>query len=127
MESGPVVEAVRSRILARHTIITTTDPQLHLQPRPNGDIVIRSRATMPALRSPDPRDRRRLGVKIAQISLDGQDISLDHPALTQGWHSAEPDGRWTNWRAIIPASLHQGGTITLTLAASLTYPISRAA
>lgn len=127
VESGPVVEAVRSRILARHTIITTADPQLHLQPRPNGDIVIRSRATMPALRSPDPRDRRRLGVKIARISLDGQDIPLDHPALTQGWHSAEPDGRWTNGRAIIPASLHQGGTITLTLAASLIYPIRRAA
>ncbi|HQT87492.1 MAG TPA: hypothetical protein PK677_02930 [Acidiphilium sp.] len=75
-----MVEAVRSRILARHTIITTADPQLHLQPRPNGDIVIRSRATMPALRSPDPRTAAAWASKSpGSASMDRTSRSITPP------------------------------------------------
>ena len=127
VESGPVVEQVRARILARSVIASTDNPELHILILANGDAVIRSRAAIPALRSTDPRDRRRLGVKVASLTIDDQPISLTDPALTQGWHDAEADGRWTNGRAIIPASLHRGGVIALTLAARLSYPRSRVA
>ncbi len=126
IESGPVVEAIRARILARAAIATTNDPAITIETTPNGDGLIHSRTAIPGFLAPDPRDRRTLGVKIARIMVGGAEIPLDHPLLTEGWHSPEPDGRWTNGRASIPAALHRGNPITLTLAATLNYPTAPA-
>ena len=39
------------------------------------------------------------GVQLAAITLDGVALPLDDPSLAEGWHAAEPDGRWTTGRA----------------------------
>jgi hypothetical protein len=126
IESGPVVEAIRARILARAAIATTHDPAITIETTPNGDSLIRSRVAIPGYLAPDPRDRRTLGVKILTLHAGPRKIPLDHPLLVEGWHSPEPDGRWTNGHAIIPAALHRGDPITLTLAATLNYPTAPA-
>jgi hypothetical protein len=126
VESGPVVEAVRARLLTLVTAATTDDPALTTQTRPDGSLLIASRSTIPGHRNPDPRDQRQLGVKIARITrADGTILPLDHPALTTGWHDLEADGRWTNGQAIIPAALLGGQAVTLTLAATLAYPAAQ--
>ncbi len=126
-EQGAVVEAVRAAILARAATQTSDDPMITLCYQTNGDVAIESRSMVPGHLTPDPRDRRRLGVKIAEIRLNGAPLSLDHPDLIKGWHNAEADGRWTDGRAIIPAALVAGAqSIEITLAATLAYPIANA-
>jgi len=126
VEDGPVVEAVRARLLSRADIATTQEADLAIIRRTDGSIVLTSRSTIPGHLSPDPRDRRLLGVKIASIMRkDGTFIPLDHPDLNQGWHDAEPDGRWTDGHALIPASLLGDGPPDITLAATLAYPADR--
>jgi hypothetical protein len=88
-----------------------------------GSAIIESRAAVPGELTADPRDRRRLGVKIAALEIGGENIPLDHPMLAEGWHDPEPDGRWTNGRAVVPkALLGGGGSIHISLAATLAYP-----
>ena len=120
-ESGAVVEAVRTRLLERAALTLGDDPEL-LIIHGEGGAMICSRSARPGDISPDPRDLRRLGVKVAQLMVDGRTIPLDHPGLVQGWHDAEADGRWTDGGAVVPASLLGGGTLTVTLAATLAYP-----
>lgn len=125
-EDGPVVEAVRARLLSRADIATTSDADLAITCRADGSIAITSRSMIPGHLNPDPRDRRRLGVKVAAIHrADGTAIPLDHPDLMPGWYDPEPDGRWTNGHALIPASLVGGGLPSVTLAATLGYPTAR--
>ena len=121
-ESGPLVEAVRAQILARTNQTFTTDPALTLQTNPDGSVAIISRSAIPGQLNADPRDQRRLGVKIASLEIGGETIALDHPLLTEGWHTTEPDGRWTNGRSVIPAELVRGEKIILAPAATLAYP-----
>jgi hypothetical protein len=126
-QSGPAVEAIRARILARAGAATTHDAGVEIRFE-NGNAIIFSRHAIPAEVTPDPSDRRSLGVKIASLSVGGENIPLDHPALTQGWHDAEPDGRWTQGAALIPASLLNGGVdITVEIAATLPYRVAQAA
>jgi lysophospholipase L1-like esterase len=120
-EAGPVVEAVRQRILDRAEIETDGDPDTSIL-YSNGSAVIASRSAVPGEIFADPRDRRRLGVKLAGLSIGGAVIPLDHPLLTEGWHEPEPDGRWTDGYATIPASLVNGGVVNFTTAATLAYP-----
>ncbi|MGC9269385.1 Hint domain-containing protein [Acidiphilium sp.] len=123
-EAGPVVETVRAAILVRAGIATTDNPALTVTCRRDGSMVIRSRNAIPGLLTPDPRDRRRLGIKIAAIRrADGTTIPLDHPMLTEGWHAPEPDGRWTNGDAVIPSTLiGRTGALQIEPAATLAYP-----
>ncbi len=122
-ESGPLVEAVRARILARANQTFTTDPALSLHTNKDGSVTILSRSAIPGQLNPDPRDQRRLGVKIASLTTEsGANIPLNHPLLTEGWHNPEPDGRWTNGRSVIPAELVRGEKIILAPAATLAYP-----
>jgi len=121
-EAGPAVEAVRQRLLDRAGIACTAEADLTISYK-NGSAIIASRSAIPGELTADPRDRRRLGVKIAALEVDGATIPLGHAALRQGWHAPEPDGRWTNGRAVMPkALLRRGGTLTLRLAATLAYP-----
>ncbi|OYV68135.1 MAG: hypothetical protein B7Z67_14250, partial [Acidiphilium sp. 21-60-14] len=121
-ESGPIVEQTRAQILARAHQPLTDDPALTLHTNQDGSVTILSRSAIPGYFSPDPRDQRTLGVKILSLRVGRRKIPLDHPLLTEGWHTTEPDGRWTNGRGIIPAALAKGGPITLELAATTQYP-----
>jgi hypothetical protein len=121
-ESGAVVEAIRRRILMRARIPVTNNPELRVTYR-RDDAVIESRSAIPGEIFADPRDRRRLGVKIAAISTSHGMIALDHPALCDGWHDPEPDGRWTDGHAVVPKSLLRGAQIgEVVLASTLAYP-----
>lgn len=124
-ETGRMVESIRRVILARADIATTADPALTIEYRPDGGAVVRSRSAIPGHITEDPRDRRRLGVKIAGITIGDAAIPLDHEALTEGWHDAEPDGRWTDGCARIPATLTGGAkTVEVTVGATLLYPVT---
>ena len=121
-EEGAIVERVRARILARAGIETTDDADLKIRYRADGAAVITSRTAIPGYLTPDPRDRRVLGVKIGAMMLGDEPIALDHPALTEGWHDVEADGRWTGGAAVVPASLINGRTLTITVVGTLAYP-----
>jgi hypothetical protein len=123
-EDGPQVEAIRRRILDRANMLTTDDPAISIAYH-NGTAIIQSRHAIPGLITPDPRDRRRLGVKIAGITIGSREIPVDHPALVAGWYDAEPDGRWTDGEAVIPAELLAGSTgVTVIVAGTVPYPIA---
>jgi hypothetical protein len=75
-------------------------PACHAPPR------LVSRATRPSDISAWHDDRRRLGVRVRQLTLrQGSDvlvIPMDHPELARGWWPAEPDGgRWTDGDATL--------------------------
>jgi hypothetical protein len=124
MEDGEVVEVIRRRILDRARIATTRDPALTIAYR-DGCAVIESRHAVPGLLTHDPRDRRRLGVKIGGIFVDGREIPVGHPALVEGWHEAEPDGRWTDGHAVIPAEVLGGASeVRVVLVATMAYPMA---
>lgn len=120
-ESGATVEKIRAQLIARASLALTTDPAFRLRAQPDGSIALLSRSAIPGHLSPDPRDQRQLGVKITTLHIGGEQIPLDHPDLCDGWHRAEPDGRWTNGRAIIPAQLLNGQTPELTIGATTQY------
>jgi T5SS/PEP-CTERM-associated repeat protein len=123
-EAGPVVERVRARILARAAIAMTEDAWVKLERMADG-IAIRSRSAVPGHLTPDPRDRRVLGVKIAALHVDGRAIALDDRRLTSGWHDVEADGRWTDGMAMVPASLaDRPSRLRVTLAASQRYQVA---
>ena len=118
---------------------TTTDPGLcvvakgrmirplhvesgvHIFTLPRGAIEVRlvSRAASPADTRPWLEDRRCLGVYVERILLRGAsemlEIPLDHPALSEGWWTAEQDGttlrRWTAGDAVLPLPPIDGPTM----------------
>jgi lysophospholipase L1-like esterase len=123
-EAGPVVEAVRQRILNRIKIDITEDPDLRITYRDGGAIVT-SRSAVPGEISADPRDRRRLGVKIAALRISDRIIPIDHPDLSEGWHDVEADGRWTDGHAVVPRSVLAGAArLEVRLAATTRYPLN---
>jgi hypothetical protein len=122
-EAGPVVEAVRQRLLDRAAIATTNQPDLRVT-YGNGGAVITSRSFVPGELFADPRDRRRLGVKVARLLLDGVEVPVDHPALAEGWHHIEQDGRWTDGAGLIPSAMLNGARgVRVEIAASGVYAL----
>ena len=122
-DNGPVVHEVRRRLLLQARIPMTRDHGTIVEFV--GDrAIIRSRVAVPGHTELDPGDKRSLGVKIGTLSVDGRSIPLDHPLLTEGWHAAEPDGRWTNGQAVVPAQLLGGSrNVKPTLAWTTLYPM----
>ncbi|WP_236656487.1 Hint domain-containing protein [Acidiphilium sp. C61] len=123
-DHGPLVERARARILDRAAIETTQDAAVVAIHRQDGSVVIASRTAVPGELTADPRDRRVLGVKIGALKAGGEPIALDHPGLAEGWHDVEPNGRWTNGAAVIPAELVQGRNVEITIATTLAYPVT---
>ena len=137
-ETGPLVATLRTLILERAAIAMMENPDLTVRlgdaalqaswpspdmlevtlpkggPEGTGDLVIASRNFVPAEMTPDPRDRRRLGIAVSSLEIHRDDawrhISLDDAALSQGWHAMEPGYRWTNGRGIVPARSLAGAT-----------------
>jgi hypothetical protein len=60
-----------------------------------------SRIFIPAHMKSDVEDARALGIAISCLWLNDEEIGLDEPCLTQGWHAPERDWRWTNGDALI--------------------------
>jgi hypothetical protein len=64
---------------------------------PGAQIVrIQSRESVPPHLDDDALDSRALGVLVTSLKLDGEALALDDPRLGDGWHAAEPEGRWTD-------------------------------
>jgi len=123
-ETGPIVESVRQTILDRAGIKTTCDPDLRIHYK-DGDAIIETRSAVPAEISADPRDRRRLGVKISEIKIGKKILPANHHALSEGWHDPEPDGRWTDGKAVIPNRvLGNTGSVSVKIVATLWYPVT---
>lgn len=121
-EAGPAVEKIRQALLDRAAIATTSEPDVRIVHTPQGARLI-SRWFVPGQLFADPRDKRRLGVKIAAILIDDVRLDLNHPALDQGWHEPEADGRWTNGNALIPKILLPGrGDVKVDIKTGGIYP-----
>jgi len=78
-----------------------------------------SRAAVPGEMLPDSDDRRRLGVAVTHLALDGVAIPPGDARRTAGWHAAEADLQWTDGDAMV--RLDQGGVLDLSLAPLLRY------
>jgi hypothetical protein len=139
--TGPLLAAAREALLGRAVALghaLTDQPDLRLvtvgwvlEPRlVHGRLSFRlpprarrlrleSRSFVPALVTPDGTDRRRLGVAVAQLLLDGAPITLDGPLLIAGWHEPEPGLRWTNGRAEL--AIPKGSRLDVELARTGRY------
>jgi hypothetical protein len=70
---------------------------------PHGTANVRlvSRVWIPAHMRPNANDTRSLGIAISRAWLDGDEISLDDPCFSTGWHAPEPLWRWTDGDALL--------------------------
>lgn len=125
----PAMVEVRSALLWRAEFLghdATGDPDLHMivdgtvvRPYSSEGLVYRfeipagaasvevaSRVAVPAEVDAFSSDRRRLGVPVERIRLQGQDLTVDathaHAGLNVGFHPDEPSHRWTNGLARLP-------------------------
>jgi len=148
-ESGPAIVALRRRILARLLVGShTSDPAIVLIAGERrlegvrtgerqwsinlssmaGGARLSSRVFVPAHEDPASEDRRRLGLDIASLTLDGTRLNLADERLAKGWYAAEPAHRWTDGDAALPASLLAGAhRLTIELASEPTYPTTQEA
>ena len=97
---GARVAAVHTRLLARAQALgaaLTADAGLTIE-RDGARARLRSRSFVPAWLGLGP-DRRRLGVAVASVRLDGR--PLPRAAFGQGWHAPEPGLRWTDGDALL--------------------------
>lgn len=76
---------------------------------PEGVVTLRllSRADVPAdLAELENPDRRRLGVRVSGLEVDGATVDAGHPAFLSGWNEVEIErdfaSRWTNGDAALP-------------------------
>ncbi len=126
--SGPVVDNAKAVLRARAEILSpslTDDPDLHVVadgrridglrlgktrhlfvlPAQRQSATLRSRTFIPANVFADNGDDRELGVSIARLQVDGDDIPLGG-TLGAGWHAPERRGdlvwRWTKGDASLP-------------------------
>ena len=87
---------------------------------------VASRACPPAEVNPWLEDWRQLGVAVSRILIRGHadyvELPVDHPALAEGWHAVEAEGRamwrWTAGNAILPietCGISSDGPITVEL------------
>ena len=117
---GAELEAARSWLLDRAEALgyaTTLDPALRVMaggmelhpeidgalhrfrlPAWAGGIQLLSRSAMPAETRADSGDRRRLGVAVSRIALDGRALPLGDARLSSGWHEPERDEQGHAWR-----------------------------
>jgi hypothetical protein len=116
---GEAALAIHARLLARARELgyaETNDPALMvmagraaLQPTPTGEgmylcpvppgttrLRLISRSYVPVEANPGSGDARRLGVPLARLRFDGQEVALDDGTCVAGFHP--PEGEGTVWR-----------------------------
>ena len=130
--SGPVLDGVKTRLLARAkdafgfsitedrglldiadrevcaATVTDEDVASFVIPPRSRDVYAMSRTWVPREADPLSYDERRLGVCVRRLLLDDScDVRLDGPELDDGWHPPERDGvgpfRWTDGAGRLPA------------------------
>jgi hypothetical protein len=121
--SGPMLAEARRQLIARLPLLghaISDDPDLRVivdgakldlqrdgnsicvaLPDGASELRLLSRTAVPAELDPDSEDRRRLGVPVAALRLDGKGVALGDARLGGGWHDAEPGLRWTDGTAAI--------------------------
>jgi hypothetical protein len=120
--AGPQLHAVRAMLLKRAQEmghVMTKEPNLRVSvdgveiapekiegryrfqiPEGATDIRLVSRSGVPAHMTADGTDYRTLGVAIARIVVDGQEVPLtDKRRLRSGWYEPEPHWCWTDGNA----------------------------
>jgi len=99
--------AARGRLL--RPVLAEGARLLYALPPATRRLHLLSAASRPTVRRPWLDDRRRLGVCVRRVVLDGeQRVALDGPALGQGWWPAEQHAgrRWTGGHATLDVPLH---------------------
>lgn len=114
----------------------SNDSYVFVLPADVQEVRLVSRAARPNETRPWVDDVRRLGVRVGRITVrDGNElteISLDGPALAQGWWAVEFEGntmaRWTDGDARLALPHGQGGgrILELKLCGSTPYPVEHA-
>ena len=98
-----------------------------------GDLVLASRHASPADRAAWRNDHRRLGVAVQRIVIRSgpqeRVLSMDHPALADGWHPVEGAGadawRWTDGAGRIRLQTGPAAVVVeVHLCGSMTYPLA---
>jgi hypothetical protein len=146
LRGGPALAAVRRRLIARLPAlghVVSNDPGLRLDIDGRaarwarrgawlrvavgaGGAVLRllSRVAAPAELDPGSQDRRRLGVALAALRIDGDPVALGDRRLRGGWHAPEAGLRWSDGDGAI--DLAGARRVELALAAGLLrYPVAR--
>jgi hypothetical protein len=137
--------ALRRRLLARAPTLgrlLTEDPDLGvladgvpipatrsdfswtvLLPPGTREVRLRSRVAVPAHILPDSADRRRLGVAVTSLALDGTPLPPTDPRRASGWLAPEAAMQWTDGDAGILCDPAGAGSrrLDLTLAPLLRY------
>jgi ELWxxDGT repeat protein len=99
--------AARGRVL--RPVLTEGARLLYAVPPATRRLHLLSAASRPTARRPWLDDRRKLGVCVRRVVLDGeQRVALDGPALGQGWWPAEQHAglRWTGGHATLEVPSH---------------------
>ncbi len=133
---GPILAGLRQRLLDRAKTLghaRTGEPDIHIEisgrridPRREGDALVWdlptgtaeirlvSRSIVPAWTGGDAADHRRLGVAVASLTLDGNEVS----SRTTGWHAPEAGWQWTDGNAAVATG---AGRLELRIAVGAEY------
>ena len=111
-DTGRAVELIRAHLIGRAAelgfsvqpaawwieadgvALLAEDDGTHILPPFTRRVVIRSAASRPMDLAARHNDTRRLGLCVNGITLDGQDLPLNHTALASGFFKVEGAGRW---------------------------------
>jgi hypothetical protein len=121
--AGPELAAAKRHLLDRAAAlghVQTGEPDLHLLadgvpvwpevdgavhrftlPHPAATLRLLSRCAVPAELWADNADRRRLGVAVTRLTVDGQEVPPDDPRRGAGWLPAEAGWQWTDGDAML--------------------------
>jgi hypothetical protein len=84
---------------------------------------LRSRTSVPAEMLPGSDDRRRLGIAVTRLLLDGAEIPPGDPRRATGWLQPEPGLQWTGGDALLLCGegLYRARTLEIATAPLLRY------
>jgi len=133
--AGTKLALIRQRLLHRAAALghaQTGEPDLHLLADgvsvwpeiegavyrfslPSSAAMVRlvSRGAAPAELTADSTDRRRLGVAVARLAVDGREVRADDPRRAEGWYPPEAGWQWTDGDAVLRGTSMRRVEVTL--------------